>query len=258
VARTPGFPIPPKPPDYHHCPAFYCKPPPSLSQVLFQGLAPNRQHTSQLLESVSSKQPTFLSEEKWQRFRNFHPRLLPWQPALITDDTTEPRTATGPRHYLDFIFDHLIIVSNLTAEFANGLTRNVSSNEDNTSRPMRRSMSSAISLQRIQAESLAALERLEIVLAQMMTNIGGALVNTTSHSTQKGPCWGKPLEYNLAGLCRTAAVTLRLLVCHLIEEQQQEQQQQQQQKKNNNNLLIPRKYRRTTTTRPTAAKGAPC
>jgi len=103
---------------------------------------------------------------------------------------------------------------------------------------MRRSMSSAISLQRIQAESLAALERLEIVLAQMMTNIGGALVNTTSHSTQKGPCWGKPLEYNLAGLCRTAAVTLRLLVCHLIEEQQQEEQQQQQQKQQKQQQLV--------------------
>ena len=55
----------------------------------------------------------------------------------------------------------------------------------------------------------------------MMAMIGGNIVRNTDETTPKGPLWGKPVEYNLASLCRTAAITLRLLTCDLIKEQQQ-------------------------------------
>lgn len=117
----------------------------------------------------------------------------------------------GPKHFLDFILDHLIKVANLTAEFAQRRDSDV---------PTGGSRSSSPTMSRIQAESLAVLERLETTLEYMMANIGGPLSaqNSTSprSTTPAGPFWGKPMEYNLASMCRTAAITLRLLIYDLV------------------------------------------
>jgi hypothetical protein len=79
-----------------------------------------------LLEAVSAKRLTILSEPQWYRFRNLHPSLLPWQPTSNADDKSDPDTQVGPKHYLDFILDRLITISNLTAEFSEGLIRDPS------------------------------------------------------------------------------------------------------------------------------------
>lgn len=73
----------------------------------------------------------------------------------------------------------------------------------------------------MQTQSESVLADLEPVLAHMMAMIGGNIVRNTDETTPKGPLWGMPVEYNLASLCRTAAITLRLLTCDLIKEQQQ-------------------------------------
>ncbi|KAK0651143.1 hypothetical protein B0T16DRAFT_73566 [Cercophora newfieldiana] len=157
-----------------------------------------------LLESVSSKRRTFLSNKEWHRFRNLDPGPITW---LNTKDTSrQPDTLVGPKHCLDFIVDHLITISDLTAEFSENLTKPPSPS----------------SLHRMEAESERVLCHLEPVLAQMVANIGGNAVKTaaTAKTTPRGPLWGKPLEYKLASICRTAAVTLRLLMCDVLREQQ--------------------------------------
>ncbi|KAK5653083.1 hypothetical protein OQA88_9370 [Cercophora sp. LCS_1] len=179
-----------------------------------------------LLESISSKQPTFLSQPEWQRFRNFRPQFPPWCPAppvkTTARDGASGTVETGPMHYLDFTLDHLIIVANLTAEFADRMKKRNDA-ADEGSRP---SLDDEPSLRRMQAEGLTVLERLETVLAHMMANIGGpfAMNESRDHAsgTETGPFWGKPLEYNLASMCRTAAVTLRLLMCDVVKERKQQ------------------------------------
>ncbi|KAK4446707.1 hypothetical protein QBC34DRAFT_450696 [Podospora aff. communis PSN243] len=154
-----------------------------------------------LLESVSSKHPTFLSGQQWQRFRNLDPSLIPW------NNGSEPGVAVGPIHYLDFILDHLITISNLAAQFSDRLTK----------------APSMFLLQQMEEEGKAVLERLEPVLNSMMNKIGGnvAKAHEDPETAAKGPFWGRPLEYNLTSLCRTAAITLRLLLFDIIREQQQ-------------------------------------
>ena len=119
----------------------------------------------------------------------------------------------GPKHYLDFIVDQLVTISSLTAEFTE-------KRGDGTGYSME--------LERMMEESLVVLRRLEIVLAHMQTSIGtladdgdvpGSMRDFVA--PHRGPFWGKPLEYNLTSLCRTAAVTLRLLMCDFIREGQQ-------------------------------------
>ncbi|KAK0618942.1 hypothetical protein B0T14DRAFT_554362 [Immersiella caudata] len=155
----------------------------------------------ELLESVSSKHSTFLSEQKWHRFRALHPSL----PPETSWSNSDP--PMGPKHYLDFILDHLITISNLTAEFSDGLTKSPN----------------LFSLQRMKKQGETVLRRLEPVLGYMMANIGGDIGQRqgASEAPARGPLWGRPLEYNLASLCRTAAVTLRLLIYDVIREQQQ-------------------------------------
>jgi hypothetical protein len=127
-------------------------------------------------------------------------------------------------HYLDFAFDHLTIIANLTAEFADQLKRRNDIADEGSGRSTDDS-----ALKRIQEEGLVALERLETVVAHMMANIGGPFKTTTSQSpassTKAGPFWGKPLEYNLSSMCRTAAITLRLLMCDLITDQKQQRRE---------------------------------
>jgi hypothetical protein len=113
----------------------------------------------------------------------------------------------GPKHYLDFILDHLITISNLAAEFSDRLTKTPS----------------MFSLQRMEEEGKVVLQRLEPVLDSMMAKIGGNITKgaATPETLAKGPFWGRPLEYNITSLCRTAAITLRLLIFDVIREQQQ-------------------------------------
>ncbi|KAK0708140.1 hypothetical protein B0H67DRAFT_329697 [Lasiosphaeris hirsuta] len=172
-----------------------------------------------LLESISSRQPTFLSRQEWRRFRYFHARALPWVPsAFITAvlDTNGAVEITGPKHYLDFIADQLIIISGLTAEFTQ----------------KRGCASCPREWEPLIEKSLLVVQRLEIVLAHMHASIGTLagegdiskpeFDNISGSSTsQRGPFWGKPLEYNLTSLCRSAAITLRMLMCDIIGEQQQ-------------------------------------
>jgi len=188
---------------------------------------------SQLLESISSKRPTFLSQPQWQIFRNFRPRFLPWYPdtpgknaatsAAIAASPQGPSVVTGPMHYHDFVLDHLIIIANLTAEFADQMQRRKGIAAEGSGRS-----SDDSPLERIQGQGLVTLERLETVVAHMMADIGGPFKVATSQSpargTGTGPLWGKPLEYNLSSMCRTAAITLRLLMCDLITERKQQRQ----------------------------------
>jgi len=121
-------------------------------------------------------------------------------------------------HYLDFIFDQLITVSDVTTGFARSLEEQTKTNNPNRS--------VLPSLRQIQIEYLPVLKKLELVLTHMIANIGGSLADavlTTAPlgSSIKGPFWGKPIEYNLSSVCRTAAVTLRLLICDIGKYQQQ-------------------------------------
>lgn len=106
----------------------------------------------------------------------------------------------------------------MTTDFARSLE------EQKTSRSTNPSI--LPSLRQIHAECVPVLERLEIVLAHMIANIGGSLADAVFMTAPpgnsiKGPFWGKPIEYNLSSVCRTAAVTLRLLVYDISKYQQQ-------------------------------------
>lgn len=185
----------------------------------------------QLLESISSKRRTFLSREDWQPFR----RSWPGSAAAAAQSIIQSAEASGPRHMIDYLIDEAVSISNLNADFAGGLIPRDGDGPVTANRDLA-STQSALS------ESLGILERLEAVLAHMqrelepassppqlpspppssatvMTPSPSPTIATLLPSDDRTHYFGQPLRYNLTSLCRTAAMTLRLLMCNLVTQQ---------------------------------------
>jgi hypothetical protein len=183
-----------------------------------------------LLESISSKRPTFLSRQDWQSFRNF---TWPGSSAIAAHSILQSVDLGGPKHFLDYFIDELVTISNLTADFAE---------LRDTRGPARCTVKTQAAL----SESLVVLQRLETVLAHLQAEINSApplgpsrqgllrpVLSDALPTIQLNPASSRsddhdilpptnkdqPLKYNLTSLCRTAAMRLRLLMCDLVNQQ---------------------------------------
>ncbi len=148
----------------------------------------------QLLESISSKRRTFLSREEWRAFRGSRPGSA----ASAAKHIIQSAEVVGPKHYLDYLIGELVTISNLTADFA-GLCDGDGATDGQNPRCL-------VSTQSALSESLEILQRLETVLAHTLPS-------------DKANLLGQPLKHNLTSLCRTGAMTLRSLMCNLINQQ---------------------------------------
>ncbi|KAK1753334.1 hypothetical protein QBC47DRAFT_55395 [Echria macrotheca] len=162
-----------------------------------------------LLEAVSSKRPTFLSSPEWRSLRFSQPHW-PSDASAVVNMTQE----IGPRRFLDFVIDQLTTVTNLVAEFSDLRSGSIDT-------------LTIAKLDRMHCDGLLSLRQLEAALAYMEASFVAPFVSTgtaTNHpqasrpaTSTKGPFWERPLEYNLTSLCRTTAVTPRLLLYDLTE-----------------------------------------
>jgi hypothetical protein len=131
---------------------------------------------------------------------SLHPNIKDEEARLIT-------ATAGPKQYIDFILDGLITISSITAEFDEIYQRGHSHSEE--AQYLSR-------LQDMQGKGLALLQSLERILTSLQSHIGLFPPVNISHQSApnsiRGPYYGKPMEYNILSLCRTAAMSLRLLM----------------------------------------------
>lgn len=139
----------------------------------------------------------------------------------------------GPKHYIDYLIEELVTISNLNADLV-GLRDGDGATSSQGPRCL-------VNTQSALSKSLEVLQRLEAVLAHMQAEIecfpsglsrqgsrpASATLTTNSPSSNHGDTLpsdrahfpDQPLKYNLTSLCRTATMTLRSLMCNLINQQ---------------------------------------
>ncbi|KAH8884123.1 hypothetical protein GQ53DRAFT_846455 [Thozetella sp. PMI_491] len=179
-----------------------------------------------LLETISSKRPSFLAKKTWRDFRAFcaQPQLdSTLHPAIKRSEAELVTAIAGPRHILDFAVDHLITTSTLIAAFDE-----IRRNGYQPNHPL----VGLDKVDNIQRTGLEILDRMETTLAsvQRMSEAGSSRPPTQSGFAQDalsekadnavtkiGPSSREFLVYNLTSLCRTSVMSLRLLMLDVID-----------------------------------------